>query len=173
MKINKDEKFIFNWKYNKIQIDKDRFKMDDGEPEDEGVAPPEPEVLMEDIIEYLKLLSYERQFWADKGLKPLSKWYFSVKSNPSEQFMYFVTLVSWLLTLCGQSTGGWNQHDDPNNVTNNIVLDLNKLDVKIDYPPSKLKAGSGEAVCQALHGLVQVALRAQKFKFKTPVHLSK
>lgn len=143
--------------------------MEDGEPEDDGVAPLEPEVLMEDIIEYLKLLNYEREFCFDRGLKPLSKCYFSVKANPSEQFMYFVTLVSWLLSLCGQSTGGWNQHDDPNNVTNNIVLDLNKLGVKIDYPPSKLKAGSGEAVCQALHGLVQVVLRAQKFKFKTPV----
>jgi estrogen-related receptor beta like 1 len=39
----------------------------------------------------------------------------------------------------------------------------------IDYPPSKLKSGSGEAVCQALHGLVQTALKAQKFKFRTPV----
>lgn len=83
--------------------------------------------------------------------------------------MYFVTLVSWLLTLCGQSSGGWNQYDDPNTVTNNIVLDLKKLDVLIDYPPSKLKSGSGEAVCQALHGLVKVALKAQKFKFKQPV----
>lgn len=54
-------------------------------------------------------------------------------------------------------------------MTNNIVLDLKKLDVIIDYPPSKLKSGSGEAVCQALHGLVQVALTAQKFKFRTPV----
>lgn len=99
----------------------------------------------------------------------MSKCYFAVKISASEQFMYFVTLVSWLLTLCGQSQGGWNQYDDPNTVTNNIVLDLKKLDVLIDYPPSKLKSGSGEAVCQALHGLVQVALKAQKFKFRTPV----
>lgn len=46
---------------------------------------------------------------------------------------------------------------------------LNKLDVIIDFPPSKLKVGSGEAVCQALHGLVKVALKAQKFKFRKPV----
>jgi intraflagellar transport protein 57 len=139
------------------------------EEEDEGVNVIEPEVLMEDIIEYLKLINYEGEFCSERGLKPLSKCYFAVKINPSEQFMYFVTLVSWLLTLWGQSSGGWNQYDDPNTVTNNIVLDLKKLDILIDYPPSKLKSGSGEAVCQALHGLVQVALKAQKFKFRTPV----
>lgn len=136
---------------------------------DEGPVVADPEVLMEDIIEYLKLLNYEGDFCAERGLKPLSKCYFAVKINPSEQFMYFVSLVSWLLTLCGQSAGGWNQYDDPNTVTNNIVLDLKKLDVLIDYPPSKLKSGSGEAVCQALHGLVQVGLKAQKFKFRQPV----
>ncbi len=32
-----------------------------------------------------------------------------------------------------------------------------------------MKTGSGEAVCEALHGLVQVALKAQKFKFRQPV----
>eukprot|EP00344_Euplotes_crassus_P001609 CAMPEP_0196994552 /NCGR_PEP_ID=MMETSP1380-20130617/837_1 /TAXON_ID=5936 /ORGANISM="Euplotes crassus, Strain CT5" /LENGTH=335 /DNA_ID=CAMNT_0042409961 /DNA_START=162 /DNA_END=1170 /DNA_ORIENTATION=+ len=69
----------------------------------------------------------------------------------------------------GQTPGGWNQYDDPNTVTNNIVLDLKKLDILIDFPPSKLKTGSGEAVCQALNGLVQVALKAQKFKFRQPV----
>lgn len=83
--------------------------------------------------------------------------------------MYFVGLMSWLLSLCGQSSGGWNQYDDPNTVTNNIVLDLKKLDVVIDYPPSKLKNGFGEAVCQALHGLVKVALKAQKFSFRQPI----
>lgn len=139
------------------------------EEEEGGVSVLDPEVLMEDIIEYLKLLNYEGDFCSERGLKPLSKCYFAVKINPSEQFMYFVTLVSWLLTLCGQSSGGWNQYDDPNTVTNNIVLDLKKLDILIDYPPSKLKSGSGEAVCQALHGLVQTALKAQKFKFRQPV----
>lgn len=137
--------------------------------EEEGVAAVDPAVLMEDIIEYLKLLNYEGDFCSERGLRPLGRCYFAVKFNPSDQFMYFVGLVSWLLTLCGQTPGGWNQYDDPNTVTNNIVLDLKKLDVVIDYPPSKLKSGSGEAVCQALHGLVQVALKAQKFKFKQPV----
>ena len=139
------------------------------EDEEGEVAALDPGVLMEDILEYLKLLNYEAEFCSERGLKPLSKCYFAVKVSASEQFMYFVTLVSWLLQLCGQSQGGWNQYDDPNTVTNNIVLDLKKLDVLIDYPPSKLKSGSGEAVCQALHGLVQVALKAQRFKFRQPV----
>lgn len=67
--------------------------------EEEGAATIDPEVLMEDIIEYLKLLNYEGDFCSERGLKPLSRCYFAVKFNPSDQFMYFVSLVSWLLTL--------------------------------------------------------------------------
>ena len=53
----------------------------------------------------------------------------------------------------------------------------NMKTVRLKMPPFRvpcfqlaiLKSGSGEAVCQALFGLVQVALKAQRFKFKQPV----
>jgi hypothetical protein len=41
--------------------------------EEEGPSVLDPEVLMEDIIEYLKLINYEGDFCAERGLKPLSK----------------------------------------------------------------------------------------------------
>jgi len=72
--------------------------------------------------------------------------------------MYFVSLVQWLLERCGSKASGWNQYDDPGTVTNNIMLDLKKLGIVLNYPATKLKSGSGEAVCQALVELTQAAL---------------
>ena len=54
--------------------------------------------------------------------------------------MYFVSLTQWLLEKCGSKASGWNQYDDPGTVTNNIVLDLKKLGITINYPASKLKS---------------------------------
>jgi len=41
--------------------------------DEEGVNEIDPEVLMEDIIEYLKLLNYEGDFCSERGLKQLNK----------------------------------------------------------------------------------------------------
>jgi hypothetical protein len=61
--------------------------------------------------------------------------------------MYFVGLVQWLIQLAGGKTSGWNQYDDPGTVTNNIVIDLKKLGIQPNFAATKLKAGSGDAVC--------------------------
>lgn len=56
--------------------------------------------MMEEIQDMLKLLDYENKFVKNKGFKPLSKSHFAIAStNPSEQFIYFVSLVSWLLSV--------------------------------------------------------------------------
>jgi len=52
--------------------------------------------LMEEILEKLKLLNYEKEFLAQKGLKPLNRAYFAIATNSNEQFNYFKTLVKWL-----------------------------------------------------------------------------
>lgn len=57
-------------------------------------------VLMDDVLEILKVLDYENKFCKNKGFKPISNVHFAVaSSNPSEQFIYFVSLVSWLLSV--------------------------------------------------------------------------
>ena len=83
--------------------------------------------------------------------------------------MYFVSLTQWLLELCGSKNSGWNQYDDPGTVTNNIILDLKNLGVTVNYPATKLKPGSGEAVIQVLLELSKQALSNSRFNFKAPV----
>jgi len=39
---------------------------------------------MEEILEKLKLLNYEKDFLSIKGLKPLTRAYFAVALNPNE-----------------------------------------------------------------------------------------
>ena len=48
-------------------------------------ATGDPNLVMEEILDMLKLLDYENKFCKTKGFKPLSKVYFAVQhSNPSE-----------------------------------------------------------------------------------------
>ena len=43
-----------------------------------------------------------------RGFKPISKTYFAIAgSNASEQFLYFVTVVSWLLALNNHQVKDW------------------------------------------------------------------
>lgn len=83
--------------------------------------------------------------------------------------MYFVSLVQWLIEQSSGKTSGWNQYDDPGSVTNSIIIDLKKMGIALNFPATKLKAGSGDAVCQALLDLSAHALSKQKFKFKKPI----
>ena len=56
--------------------------------------------MMDEILDALKLLDYENKFCKNKGFKPLSRVHFAVQgSNASEQFMYFISIVSWLLSI--------------------------------------------------------------------------
>jgi estrogen-related receptor beta like 1 len=56
---------------------------------------------------------------------------------------------------------GWNKYDDPNTISNNIIVELNKLGISTDYPAPKLKNGYGLPVCSTIH---KVALKAMNFK---------
>ncbi len=114
---------------------------------------------MEDIVDMLKLLNYESLFCKQKysfpssnlfsrGFKPFSRSFFAVPStNPSEQFMQFVQLVSWLLEVGGQKVSGWGKYDDPTTASQNMILELKKMGIELDMPASKLKTGNGEGVC--------------------------
>ena len=73
---------------------------------------------MDEILEMLKLLDYENKFCKNKGFKPISNVHFAIASaNPSEQFIYFVSLVSWLLSINNHQVTGWNKYDDPMNAS--------------------------------------------------------
>ena len=113
-----------------------------------------------------KLLDYENKFCKQKGFKPLSKCYFAqAHSNPSEQFINFISLVSWLLFLNNHQVTGWSKYDDPMTASQNIILELQKLGIDLDMPPNKLKSGYGEGVCTVLIALCQMSLQ-NKFRFR-------
>jgi len=145
--------------------------MEDGDNTSGGKGPQSDEdltAISEEIIEKLKLLNYERDFLSHKGHKPLSKPYFAVQLNPNEQFTYFKTLVKWLLSLNDVNAGELTKYDDPTTVASNIQVELKKLGIECEFPPLKLKSGSGEYVCFVLSQLVNRALKNKKFRFKEP-----
>ena len=108
----------------------------------------DPNITMEQILDMLKLLDYENKFCKNKGFKPISKFYFAqAQTNASEQFINFISLVSWLLSINNHQVTGWNKYDDPMTASQNVVLELKKLGIELDMPPNKLKSGYGEGVC--------------------------
>ena len=127
--------------------------------------------LMEDVLERLKLLDYEQQFCfvmetqpdgtqiqRPHGVfKPLSRTYFAIAhSNPNEQFFYFTSLVSWLMSLPPMQHQ-WrapSQQDDPNSAVAALYSQLQQIGAPTNFPATKLKLGHGEACCTVLHWLL-------------------
>jgi estrogen-related receptor beta like 1 len=133
-------------------------------PDEEG----DPSVLMEEIVESLKLLNYEASFLSNKGFRPLNRTQFVVPaSNPGEQFVYFTSLVAWLLQLNGSQTS-FGKYDDPTTVASNIVVELKRLNIELDFAPGKLKAGHGFAPCSVILALSKRALKNSGFRFNKP-----
>lgn len=134
------------------------------------------DLLMEKVTEKLKLLNYETGFCQRKRphWKPLHHLYFTSPQagNPTEQFYYFANLVAWLVGLCGRTLNPPAQHDDPNTVCTNIVVEMKGLGLSnaVNFPPAKLKQGHGDAVCRVLQSLVDQALGATNFAFQKPVY---
>lgn len=94
--------------------------------------------------------------------------YFTIQTNPSEQFTYFKNLVKWLLQLNDVQGNDFSKYDDPMTVSTNIQTECKKLGVTCDYPPMKLKSGSGDEVLTLLHQLTAKAMKKQNFTFKKP-----
>ena len=59
--------------------------------------------------------------------------------------------MHWILTRINHQTGGWDKYDNPTTVSQNIGMELNpfiypylviemkKLGIDLDFPPTKLK----------------------------------
>ncbi|KAL9965679.1 hypothetical protein ACROYT_G029517 [Oculina patagonica] len=125
---------------------------------------------MEEVLEKLKLLDYETDFCKQMGFRPLSRHYFALATNPGEQFFTFTSLAAWLLTCCGRNFEQPQEYDDPNATVSNILDEMKKLGVPADFPPAKLKTGSGEQVCYVIDKLADEALKAKKFVWKKAQH---
>eukprot|EP01027_Heterolobosea_sp_BB2_P002111 GEZU01003183.1.p1 GENE.GEZU01003183.1~~GEZU01003183.1.p1 ORF type:complete len:436 (+),score=125.18 GEZU01003183.1:74-1381(+) len=138
-----------------------------GRPVDLGEV--SPLVLMDDIVEKLKLLNYEHGFCAKYGLRPLERTYFALPlSNASEQLYYFATLVSWILSLTKQNFLPPAKFEDPNVTASNIMVEVKKFGLETNFPVQKLKQAYGEIVCNVLNNLLDRTLERIQFKFLAP-----
>lgn len=133
-------------------------------------------VVMEDLLDKLKLLDYETEVLVKHNMKPLSRHYFVsspyTTNNPGEQFYMFGVIAAWLITLCGRSFEPPQEQDDPNAIVSNILSHLRALGGVVDFPPYKLKSGSGEHACYVLDRLADEALTSKKFVWKRPLYPS-
>ncbi|XP_071348127.1 intraflagellar transport protein 57 homolog [Trachinotus anak] len=129
-------------------------------------------VVMECLLEKLKVLNYEEEVLAKHNMKNLSRHYFVsspyLASNPGEQFYMFTIIAAWLINMAGRPFTEPQEYDEPNATVSNILAELRAFGVKVDFPPSKLKSGSGEYVCLVLDRLAEEALRRRGFSFRRP-----
>ncbi|CAK9795102.1 Intraflagellar transport protein 57 homolog [Anthophora quadrimaculata] len=136
---------------------------------EDGTSPSAPYVMyigMEDLLEKLKLLNYDNQFLPEFKMKALNRNYFITQTNPGEQFYTFTSLAAWLIRKAGGNFEPPQESDDPN-ATIALILDyLRDTNVPIEFPPNKLKQGSGEHAIYVLDNLANEALKAQKFQWK-------
>ena len=58
-----------------------------------------PFITMEDLLDKLKLLDYDIQFVAELRMRPLTRHYFVLQTNPGEQFFMFTSLAAWLVGI--------------------------------------------------------------------------
>eukprot|EP00760_Papus_ankaliazontas_P015208 PhM_4_TR16404/c0_g1_i1/m.59963/K04638/IFT57, HIPPI, ESRRBL1; intraflagellar transport protein 57 len=126
---------------------------------------------MEDLIDRLKVLDYERSFCAGKNgnhFKPLTRTYFTVASdNPNAQFFYFTSIAAWLMSLCGHEIEAPGQFDDPTSSTTLIMVEMKRLDFVVNnIAPNRLRTGHGDAVLQVLLMLADKAMQCRAFQFR-------
>ncbi|KAI3374135.1 hypothetical protein L3Q82_005993 [Scortum barcoo] len=88
--------------------------------------------------------------------------------NSGEQFYMLTIIAAWLINAAGRPFAEPQEYDEPNATVSNILAELRAFGVKVDFPPSKLKSGSGEHVCFVLDRLAEEALRRRGFSFKRP-----
>uniref|UniRef100_A0A8D3CAY1 Intraflagellar transport protein 57 homolog n=1 Tax=Scophthalmus maximus TaxID=52904 RepID=A0A8D3CAY1_SCOMX len=153
----------------------DEGRRGDGEADGRGPgATYQVFVLMEVLLEKMKVLNYEEEVLDKHNMKNLSRHYFVsspyLASNPGEQFYMFTIVAAWLINAAGRPFAEPREDDEPNATVSNILAELRAFGVTVDFPPSKLKSGSGEFVCLVLDRLADEALRRRGFSFRRPTY---
>ena len=130
---------------------------------EEGVI---PYLLMEEILERLKMHNYERNMGG--SFKPLTRVYFAIScGNPTEQFHYFMAVCAWLMSLQRISWRAPSQMEDPNSAVNSLYSQLQQIGAPTNFPPQKLKRGYGEECCAVLkHLLDQLPLEFKRAEYR-------
>ncbi|KAK2170119.1 hypothetical protein LSH36_4g09041 [Paralvinella palmiformis] len=144
-----------------------------GEDDDESGGPGgayQTFLIMEELLDKLKLLNYETTFCRQLGFKPFSRHYFALPTNPGEQFFAFTSIAAWLLQMCGQHFEQPQEYDDPNATISSILDEIRRFKYSPDFPPNKLKTGCGEHCVWVLNRLADEALKAKSFVWKKVIY---
>lgn len=154
----------------------------------------DPFIVMDDIMEKLRLINYEENFCNKYNKEVIPKYYFACSiygydynensnnnSNDSfpTQFAYFYDLCNWLMLITRQNVNleilqefeiKFKKYDKKKQhltQMNDLITDLKNMDIKI-VKNSKFKYGYGEGICLALTQLCDKYLMKQNFIFKKP-----
>lgn len=127
--------------------------------------------LNEDIVDKLRVLSYEREFCRVKSHKPLSRTFFALPGRQEEQFPYFASLCAWLLREVSQDFIEWSEFEDPNTINDSIVHEVKRLGFEGDIPQNELRSGHGDGVVLVLSFIIDKVLQARHWRPSAPVYI--
>ncbi|CAL4060380.1 unnamed protein product, partial [Meganyctiphanes norvegica] len=86
-----------------------------------------PFVVMDDLLDKLKLLNYDKEFLQEQRMKPINRHYFAMQTNTGEQFYLFTSLSAWLINKAGRRMNPPEEYDDPNSTVSSILDHLRQL----------------------------------------------
>ena len=153
----------------------------------------DPFIIMDDLIEKLRLLNYEINFCQKHNHEIINKYYFACniygfnfdnkENNAKEsypvQFAYFFDLCNWLMALIKQNANinilqeidikfkKYDKKKQQEIQIQELLNDLKNLQIKVLFN-SRFKYGYGDGVCLVLTQLCDKYLIKQNFIFKKP-----
>ena len=153
----------------------------------------DPFIIMDDLIEKLRLINYEINFCQKHNHEIINKYYFacniygfnfdnkenSTKETYPVQFAYFYDLSNWLMALIKQNANinilqeidikfkKYDKKKQQEVQIQELLNDLKNLQIKVLYN-SRFKFGYGDGVCLVLTQLCDKYLIKQNFIFKKP-----
>ncbi|ETN58190.1 intraflagellar transport protein 57 [Anopheles darlingi] len=123
---------------------------------------------VDDLMEKLKLLNYERLLLREMKMKQINRYYFLRSFNPGEQFFMFTSICAWLIRKIGKTFDQPQEFDDPNIVISRIIKVLQEMDVPTDFQTNRLIQGAGPICVYIMDALATQALKLTKFQYKRP-----
>ncbi|XP_035795475.1 intraflagellar transport protein 57 homolog [Anopheles albimanus] len=123
---------------------------------------------VDDLMEKLKLLNYERLLLREMKMKQINRYYFLRSFNPGEQFFMFTSICAWLIRKIGKTFDQPQEFDDPNIVITRIIKVLQEMDVPTDFQTNRLIQGAGPICVYIMDALATQALKLTKFQIKRP-----
>lgn len=123
---------------------------------------------MDELMEKLKLLHYERHLLSDMKMKPLTRFYFVRATNAGEQFFMFTSICAWLIRKTGREFEPPQEFHDPSKTIAEIVKVLQELDISTDFPTNKLMQGAGFVCVYVMDALATQACKVNQPQLQRP-----